>query len=609
MNKYKILLLISIIAFAIAGFAQDSKEKYSVTDATFNSDQSDFSATYFNNEIVYVSDKPSSSMPGKKDPATGRGFCDLKTDSQSDKILNLINKINTKYHEGQTSISADGNWAFFTRNSFFQNEKRFTDDKLMPLQIFYVNYDNGIWSDEFDFPINSTEYSTGHPAISTDGKTLYFVSDMPGGLGGTDIYRISFISGAWGSPENLGATVNSESNEMFPFVGDDNMLYFSSNRAGGFGGLDVYYSEISAKKLSSAQIMESPINSQSDDFAFVLLPGSGKFAKGLLSSDRPGGKGLDDVYAWEYMIKPFRITGTVTNMKGEVVENTNLIFNAPDGTKQIIKSGLDGKYMVAAERNINYYTTVDHTNYFNDYFNLKTEVDDFTEFLVYDIVLEDFPKFKIRPINEDGTPIEGMNINIVCDNKDLFTGISTLEGIYWEFPHTYHRGDSVTLLIDFNKKGYLNKKVTFRIVIENGGDVVIPKEQFIFVKAEEKMEISKIIDLNPIYYDFAKWDIRDDAAVELNKVVKFLNENPDVQIELSSHTDCRGSDYSNLQLSDKRAKSAADYIKKGIKDPNQVYGKGYGETKPIHKDCNTCTEEQHAENRRTEFTIVKINNQ
>jgi outer membrane protein OmpA-like peptidoglycan-associated protein len=308
------------------------------------------------------------------------------------------------------------------------------------------------------------------------------------------------------------------------------------------------------------------------------------------------------------MIKPFAIKGTVFNTKGDVVSESTIDFTASNGTKQTIVTNGEGKYRIDAERNANYHIDIDHINYFNDYFDLVAEADMYTESIVYDMILEDFPKFKIRPITEDGTPIEGMDVRINCENIDLFNGLSTYEGIFWEFPHTYRRGDSIHLLIDFNKVGYLNKKVTFNMVIEDGGDVVIPREQLVFVKAEEKMEISKIIDLNPIYYDFAKWDIREDASIELDKVVKFLNENPNISIELSSHTDCRGGDCSNLSLSDKRAKSAADYIKKDIDNPNQIYGKGYGESKLINKcaNCQSCSEEEHQENRRTEFTIVKV---
>lgn len=606
MKTYNIIFLLCVfLSFSASLLSQDDKSIYNVNPANFNSEASDFSASYVHTDIVWVSDKKVGPQFSPKYSETGRSFYNLYTKSEIEKITSLVQKINSKYHEGQICATKDGNTVFFTRNAYINKEKRWSYDYKMNLQLYYVKYENGIWSDEIEVPVNNTEYSVGHPALCEDEKYLYFSSNMPGGSGGSDLYRIEYNNGSWGRVENLGSQINTSFDELFPFVSAEGNLYYASNDTAGMGGLDIYLAEKTENNYSRGEIMPYPLNTEYDDFAFVKQTETGK-DNGLLSSNRPNGSGIDDVYFWEYMVKPFAIKGTVTNTKGLIVANSQLEFTLADGTKQIVKTNGDGKYRIDAERNEKYHLDVNHPDYFNDYFDIDAKADLLTEFFVFDIILEDFPSFKIRPVNEDGTPIEGMNVKILCDNKPSFEGISTLEGIYWEFPHIYHRGDSVTLFIDFNKKGYLNKSVTFRMVIENGGDVVIPKEQFVFVKAEEKLEISKLIDLKPIYYDFAKWDIRPDAAIELDKVVKFLNDNPDIQVELSSHTDCRGSDYNNLQLSDKRAKSAADYIKKGIKNPQQIYGKGYGETKPIHKDCNKCTEEQHAENRRTEFTIVKI---
>jgi outer membrane protein OmpA-like peptidoglycan-associated protein len=597
---FSTLFFIFIVIFATA---QSEGKAYSVHLMDFNSRHSEFSPYLFMSDLIYVSDNSS----GKKDPNTKRGFCNLQTKSSQDKVLSLISQITTKYHEGPISISADGNTVFFTRNAFYEQKKRFDDDKLMPLQLFYVIYENGQWSREYDFPLNSINYSVGHPALSPDNETLYFVSDMPGGYGGTDIYEISYKNGIWGSPKNLGDGINSDEDELFPFISDQGVLYFSSNRINGMGGLDIYYSKIENSTYSKPQILESPINSESDDFSFVVVTGSEFSPKGYFSSNRTGGAGLDDIYQWEYL-KPFAIKGTVTNQKSEPVEFAVLEFTDSDGNKQVFKTGVDGKYFIPAERNNRYFTSINHPDYFDDSFIIKTTVDEFAEFLIYDVVLEDFPRFKIRPVNVDGTPIVDMKINIVCDSLDLFTGMSTPEGISWEFPRTYRRGDSVTLVIGFNKKDYLNKKVTFNLVIENGGDIVIPKEQFVFLKAEEKIEITSFIDLKPIYYDFDKWDIKPDAAKELDKVIDFLNQNPDVSIELSSHTDCRGSEANNVLLSDKRAQSAVNYIRKRVENPSQIYGKGYGENKPIHNcpNCDLCDENMHAKNRRTEFTIVKI---
>ncbi len=607
MKIYKILILVlAFLTISASLISQEDRTMYSVKPAGFNSKASDYSASYIHTDIVYISDRKFGSPLKHKCSETGRSFSNLYTETENNKVKSLVDKINSKYHEGQISASEDGNIVFFTRNAYVDKEKRWSSDYIMHLQLFYIKFENGNWTDEIEVPVNNTEYSVGHPALSHDEKYLYFASNMPGGHGGSDLYRISFAKGVWGELENLGPEINTEYNELFPFICDEGELYYASNDTiNGLGGLDIYKAESTTDGYKRGEIMPAPLNTEYDDFALVKFRESGD-GYGFLSSNRPGGSGIDDVYHWEYTIKPFAIKGTVYNTKGDIVANSTIDFIDENGAKQTLITSDAGEYNFPAVRNAKYHIDIDHSDYFNDYFDITAKADIYTEFFVYDIVLEDYPKFKIRPIDEQGVPIVDMNVRINCDNKDLFTGLSVEEGIFWEFPHKYRRGDSITILIDFNKQGFLNKKVTFNIVVEDGGDVVIPREQLVFVKPEEKLEISEIIDLNPIYYDFAKWNIREDAAVELDKVIEFLNDNPNISIELSSHTDCRGSNYNNLQLSDKRAKSAADYIKNGINNPSQIYGKGYGETRPIHNNCSTCTEEEHAENRRTEFTIIKV---
>jgi hypothetical protein len=266
-------------------------------------------------------------------------------------------------------------------------------------------------------------------------------------------------------------------------------------------------------------------------------------------------------------------------------------------------------YSIPADRDINYTINTKHPKFFNNTEIINTNVDTYTEFYNHDIELEDNPRIIVKPVNEDGTPITEMNVGINANNTQVFSGISKVDGISWELPKDYKRGDSLSITIDCLKSGYLNKTIEYKTILNHGGDYIVPLNLMIFLKAEESVEISKFIDTKPIYYDFAKWDIRPEAAKELDKVIAFLNQNPDISIELSSHTDCRGSDVNNMTLSDKRAKAAADYISKEIKNPSQIYGKGYGESNPVNKcpDCNSCNEEQHAGNRRTEFTIVKVN--
>ncbi len=587
--------------------ADSQSDRYSIYSSDINSEMSEYASVLYDNSVIYISDKKDISLFSAEDETTGRAFHDVFSDSDDPKVRLLLSAINSKFHEGPLCFSKDKNLVFFTGSAYYQKNKRYNSNNRMNLQIFYIVYENGAWGEIKEFPLNSVDYSVAHPCLSGDGRYLYFASDMPGGKGASDIYRIPFNNFVWGKPENLGDEINTSKSELFPFISDLNVLYFSSGEDGGYGGLDIYRSVIENNHFKFRERLEPPLNSEADDFAFSIVTSESGEESGMFSSNRAGGKGSDDVYIWNSNVKPLKIRGVVTDAGGNIVKDALIVYKDAKGKAVSIRTDVQGKYKFEAQRNSYYNISVSHKDYFDNDYDVSSKTDDMNEFIDFNIVMEDHPVFVIKPVDEAGITITGMKVSINCDGEDAYTGVSAIDGISWEFPAVYQRGDSVNLMISFSKKGYLNKKIVVNMVIENGGEIVIPGENFMCVKAEEKLEISKIIDLQPIYYDLAKWDIREDAAIELDKVIEFLNNNPDVVIELSSHTDCRGSDYSNLQLSDKRAKSAADYIKKGISNQNQIYGKGYGESKPINNcpDCN-CSEEEHAGNRRTEFTIVKI---
>jgi outer membrane protein OmpA-like peptidoglycan-associated protein len=598
------LLMICRIVFA------QTDQIYSLYQASINSEFSEYSAIYAGEKLIWVSDNKPVGLLSRGDETTGRAFHDLFTNSTNQKIADLLLILNSRFHEGPLYISNDGNLCFFTRSAFMNNKKRYDDGEKMPLQLFYVYFDGHEWGEIQEFSMNSLDYSVGHPAMNKEENYLYFVSDMKGGFGGSDIYRVSFNDGKFGTPENLGKEVNSDSNELFPFISESGILYFSSDTKGGFGGLDVYKCDFDGQKFDYRKNMGTPFNSDSDDFGFSSFVNENNSDYGLISSNRQGGKGLDDVYYWGSNVKSLKLKGKITDKNSNPVANALINYTFPDGKTGVIRTDVNGNYQFEVPRNSFCSMEFSHEAYFNDNVDLSTETALLNEFIEHNLILEDFPVFTIKPVEVDGIAIQGMKVGINCNGADVYTGVTGENGVSWEFPHTYRRGDSVTMIVDFNKKGYLNRKITINMIIEDGGEIVIPRENLVFVKAEEKLEISKIIDLNPIYYDLAKWNIRSDAASELDKVIEFLNNNPDVILELSSHTDCRGSDKDNLALSEKRAQAAADYIRKGITNPNQIVGKGYGETQPVNEcsDCSKCSEENHAANRRTEFTIVKVSN-
>jgi hypothetical protein len=199
------------------------------------------------------------------------------------------------FHESTPVFTSDGKTMYFTRNNYLYGKKGTDSKKITLLKLYKSNFENDKWEDATELPFNSDQYSTAHSALSSDNKTLYFASDMPGTFGQSDLFKVTINSdGSFGTPENLGPTINTEGRETFPFVSDDNELFFASDGQPGLGGLDVYVSKIGKdNSFNEVQNVGAPINSTQDDFAFII---DGKSRNGFFSSNREGGLGFDDIY-------------------------------------------------------------------------------------------------------------------------------------------------------------------------------------------------------------------------------------------------------------------------------------------------------------------------
>ncbi len=449
---------------------------------------------------------------GRADPWNGLTFLDLyfakkHTLATWEEALPLKGTVNGPYHEGPATFTDDGRTMYFTRSNYYDHKLGKDSQNTSHLKLFRATLDEkGEWGNIHEFSYNGEDFSTGHPALSADGKTLYFASDRPGGRGGSDIWRCIDTGTGWGEPRNLGPTVNSPGNELFPTLNGDK-LYFSSTAHENMGGLDIFETHEENDRWTEPSNMGYPINTTHDDFSFVL-DSTGK--SGFLSSDR---NGIDRVHTF-WMYEPiFFVDGDVTGDSASAfLPNTVLtLIEVATNDETTMTTGPDGHFS----------------------FKLKPN-----------------SRYSLRAVHE----------NMINESHALSTiGLSKSDTLHADFHLT-----SIVL------------------------------DQPIAVKN--------------IYYDYDKWDLRTDAAIELDKLAHLFMDNPQLSFELGSHTDSRGGDIYNLVLSDMRANTAVDYlIRKGV-DPQHITAKGYGETMLVNKCRNgvSCTEEDHQQNRRTEFKVTNV---
>lgn len=565
---------------------------YMLKTATFNSLYSDFSPTYYKNAIVFISGRSQSSGKYKWDESS---YLDLYISHRNSlgifsQAAPFHKNVNTKFHEGPVSFYDNGKKLVLTRNNSEKGKLNKSSEGITKLNLYFTSIDSeGNWSEVDPFIYNNDEYSVGHPSITEDGNTIYFVSDMPGGHGGTDIYVSQKNADGWSEPQNLGATVNTKGNEMFPYFHGNGMLFFSSNGLGGLGGLDIFKYDIAKSELSNYGY---PINSTKDDFGFIVDEDN---KIGFLASNRDSENGVDNIYQFEY-VKP-----TLYDISVSVVDAISLkpIPNASIevdefGSKANRKFRTDssGIMMIPMELRHQY--------------NVKASKKGFESSAQY-LVPKNSSETMTLKIAKECTSVRGLVQLSTGENaKDISILLVNLDNSekesMWVANNEYYEfciEPSANYSLRIEKKDYFAQTIKFT----SQDDQPIALENIEL----NKIEIDKAIKLDNIYYDLGKSNIRSDAARELDKLVKLLKDNPTIEIELSSHTDSRGSDVYNLNLSIKRANSAVDYIRSQGVENSRIEAKGYGEIQLLNKCSNgvSCTAEEHQANRRTEFKVLR----
>jgi outer membrane protein OmpA-like peptidoglycan-associated protein/tetratricopeptide (TPR) repeat protein len=606
--------------------AMKEEGRFKIVNLDFNSAEQDFGPAFFGDNIVYSSSLRVGVEPIKRSYSWNeKPFLDLFAAEVNDdgqfighKTLNEIQKrsINKKFHEGPACFGDNGNLMAYTANNYSGKSR----NGEIKLQIFFCELVDGVWQKEVPFKYNNSEYSVAHPWLSKDGKTMYYVSDMPGGYGGTDIYRIEKKSDEeWGDPINMGEKINTEGNEMFPFVEEKNgYMFFSSDGYLGLGGLDVFMAVMKDYAIGKVINMGANLNSRFDDFALIV---DENLKKGYFSSNREGGKGNDDIYYFE-ILKPFRFTknisGKISDNKSKLLEAVKVeLFDANNVLVADAYTDENGTYnfvVDADERS--YYVKAEKEKFEagrGELFSIASlDIEEFTA----NLSLERVPEFKLvcQVSNKtDNEPISGVKVSILyLDKNSNEINETQWDGTFSKMLQGFKRNQALRLEIKFEKNGYQTKTLSYSNLLSKDGEYIIKEtlEPIIVEKFEAGIDIAKVINLKPIYFESASAILNDESALILDQIVKVLNENPEMIIEINAHTDCRGGYNSNMALSDSRAKSCATYISSRITNPTRISGKGFGETKLIN-NCSCegneevkCSEEEHSQNRRTEFIVI-----
>ncbi|MCS6934361.1 MAG: carboxypeptidase regulatory-like domain-containing protein [Chitinophagales bacterium] len=586
-----------------------------------NSEYSDFGVSFYNDTgIFFCSNRVPDAYVVHRDNWTHGNFLQIFQSYKNDSTGRLESpqmltgrQPNRKFHEGTSSYNDKMKELYIDRSNY-NGRRAFTSaDKTVKLKIYKIVWlqDQNRWGDELveAVPFNDKEYSVGHPSMSKDGKTLYFASDKPGGYGGVDLYvSTREIGGEWSTPINLGPKVNTSGDEMFPFIADDGTLYFASNGHVGLGGLDVYSTNMvkTGNKITNWTEPENlgyPINTNFDDFGYIIAKDN---KRGYFVSNRPGGKGDDDIYS--FIKRGVIFNGIVYDAAtGLPIEGAQVVVKEEDIEKGKLKTGKEGDFIFPGTpgKTLKFYATA--PGYMPA--ELSYQVKEKPELAKIPMVAEGGCNLEVTVLDKKNRdPLEGAKVKLtniannkeeVCTtNKDGKCIFAIEKDVNYRLEASKETGDPES------------KYLTVTTTLPNSCKTV-PSTSYQTMELE-KVKKGVAIKIENIYYDLDKWFIRPDAAKELDKLVKIMKDNPTMEIELSSHTDCRATAKYNMQLSSKRAESAVNYIASQGVEARRMIAAGYGETRLVNKcQCEgtfvvPCTEEQHQENRRTEFKILKF---
>jgi outer membrane protein OmpA-like peptidoglycan-associated protein len=633
----------------LAQKAGEDKKVFITNEATINSENLEYSPAFYENGIVFISSKPASKKYKIKDSRINKNIFSIFLARRSDdgtlaKPEPFSKGLATTVHEGPVTFDRTASTMFFTRNFVTEGRRKKAKDGTVKLAIFSAENVKDDWSNVKLLPFCDKESNAAHPSISIEGNLLYFSSDRPGGHGGMDIWVSRRLGDDWGEPINLGPQVNTEGEDIFPFIHADGTLYFASNAHSSTGGLDIFFTSRKGDSWTKPTNLGLPFNTENDDFGFII---DSNKKNGYFSSNKPNGQGDDDIYSFYITSdidqlfngdKPkeaFNLEVVVSDFEtGEMLENATVVYTSLDELNLAAAFSNSANNNVTGANNellLRIPISENSQNGVTDSWG-KLPASIMTGKHVFIIQKPGYRSRRIIVDTEDGVNeifvslekgkdedfAAGSKVSVLIPPGSSIQPDGSIVGPDGELiapaGSTRSLPAGSTISLDgtiIGPDGTIIAPAGSRISAEGtitGPDGIV----YVNVNTEESFPTSikegTVFQLPNIYYNFNDAAIRPDAKIDLDALATFLNQYKDIEIELASHTDSRGDDRSNIKLSQRRAENVIQYLVAAGVAPARMTAKGYGETQ-LRNGCTdgkACSEEQHQYNRRTDVRITKI---
>ncbi|MEX2234576.1 MAG: OmpA family protein [Cyclobacteriaceae bacterium] len=610
---------------------EKNSSRYAVKAVNFNSSGMDFSPFSYGSGIVFVSSRPRKrGVNADVETFLSLFYTEESEDGTFSEPVALDGGNNSSYHEGPAVFFDNGNRRIFSRNSLTKSNK-LKDGSVNTLVLAQSERTaSGKWTEPVILPFGGPEYSVAHPAVSTDGTTLYFSSNIPGTFGESDLFVSKFENGLWSQPRNLGAAINTPGRELFPSLYNDSILFFSSDGHSGMGGLDLFFCNLSAREPTVTNF-GAPVNSRSDDFGVVMEHGS---SSGFFSSNRAGGVGADDIYFFEE-IQPYAEIQLYDSLTRHYISEASLILSKGGVIVGQTRSDLTGEAEFRLSSMGEYTLSISAPGYksvelalnpalwpvnqqaqIKVYLNpLKSKIEGRLSVAVHTrerSKVTNVISFTSSPLDVDlvaesaSRPAETVDPVLSDSIAAPFLKVIVIEIINDLPAIIIAKNDSIHEMKLVSGSVLANSSLNLEIAIPRGAKrndfEAIIREQIL----AQGYGISRFLLIRSFFFDSGKTWVRNDACAQLDKIIEVMLTYPQIDLEMIFHSDSRGTESFNLDLSKARSEEVKHYLKLAGIQVERIITRFVGEGQLLNDcgDLSDCGEMLHQINRTAEFKFI-----